>query len=245
MRYNPISTLLPLALLAWVVAAVGVARSQAQEPAPVEPVVIEDFEDYPPGVPPHRWMRVSGRRLVDVPRELDRDRDYFEVVRENGRSFVRIYTSNESTQVIRPNGDGYKWNLGSHPILQWEWRALKLPDGARETDRSRNDSGAALYVTFSRDWLGRPRVIKYVYSSTLPVGTVADYGRLRVLVVSSGTEGLGEWKTIERDVVADYQRIFGGEPPAEPLAVMLWSDSDDTESVSEVNFDNIVLLPGF
>ena len=208
-----------------------------------EPIVVEDFEHYPSGVPPYEWKRVSGRRLVQVPRELDRDRDYFEIVKEDGRTFVRIFTSDESTQAVRPNKEGYRWNIRTHPRLRWDWRALRLPEGARETDRKRNDSGAALYVTFQRDWLGRPRSIKYVYSSTLAVGTIVDYGRLKVLVVASGTEGIGMWKTVERDVAADYRRIFGGDPPEEPLSITLWSDTDDTNSISEVNFDNLVLLP--
>ncbi len=217
---------------------------QAQPTAPAaKPIVIEDFEGYQAGVPPYEWKRVKGRSLVQVPRQLDRDRDYFEVVEEGGRKFVRVFTEDESTQVIRPNGEGYKWTFDTHPRLRWDWRALRLPEGARETEKKKNDSGAALYVTFKQDWLGRPRSIKYVYSSTLPVGTVATHGPLKVLVASSGKEGTGAWKTVDRDVVADYRRLFNEDPPEEPISIMLWSDSDDTNSVSEVNFDNLVLLP--
>ena len=49
--------------------------------------------------------------------------------------------------------------------------------------------------------------------------------------------------TVERDVVADYERVFGKKPSAQPHLITLWSDSNDTESVAEVDFDNIMLLP--
>ena len=116
-----------------------------------------------------------------------------------------------------------------------------MPVGANE--EKKNDTGAAFYVTFGKDWLGRPRSIKYTYSSTLPVGTVKSYnlGRMKVIVVASGADGFGNWMTIERDVRADYCKVFGSEPPARPLSIMLWSDSDNTGHTAEVDFDNIAL----
>lgn len=69
------------------------------------------------------------------------------------------------------------------------------------------------------------------------------FGPLRVLVVDTGLEGIGSWKTVVRDVAADYRQIFGGDPPDRPLSITLWSDSDNTNSVGEADFDNIRLLP--
>ena len=135
----------------------------------------------------------------------------------------------EAIRIILPNGDGYRWRLDSHPRLQWRWRAHVLPEGAREDRRGPNDTGAALYVILSRDWLGRPRTIKYTYSSTLPVGSTASYGTLKVLVASSARDGVGRWQTVARDVVEDYRALFGGTPASEPVAIALWNDSDSTQ----------------
>jgi len=35
--------------------------------------------------------------------------------------------------------------------------------------------------------------------------------------------------------------VFKKDPPNEPLSIMLWSDTDNTQQVAEVDFDNIVL----
>ncbi|MFQ5568196.1 MAG: DUF3047 domain-containing protein [Rhodothermales bacterium] len=231
-----LSVLLPLTTV-----SSGIREAYAQAP-----ILVDDFEGYEAGVPPYLWKRPHqrSRSLLDLSRELERDDDYFEIVEESGNKRARAYTRNESTQVVRPNGDGYRWNLQTHPRLAWEWKAERLPDGAREDKGGLNDAGAALYVMFaSKDWLGRPRSIKYTYSSTLPVGKTAKYGPLRVVVVASGADGFGEWMRMERDVVADYRRLFRRDPPDEPVYIMMWSDSDNTESVAEVFFDNIELLP--
>lgn len=148
-------------------------------------------------------------------------------------------------QVVRLNGDGYDWNLDTHPRLAWQWKAKRLPEGAKEDKERTNDTGAAVYITFdSKDWLGRPRSIKYTYSSTLPVGTTAKYGPLRVLVVSSAADGLGEWLRVERDVEADYKRLFGKDEAPRPGFIMLWSDSDNTHGLADVYFDDIEMRAG-
>ena len=46
---------------------------------------------------------------------------------------------------------------------------------------------------------------------------------------------------IQRNVVEDYRRVFGEDPPSKPLFLRLWSDSDNTDTVAEVDFDNVEL----
>jgi hypothetical protein len=120
---------------------------------------------------------------------------------------------------------------------------LHLPARADETRNNTNDTGAALYVTFSVDFFGRPRSIKYTYSTTQPIGTTATYGPLKVLVVASGQDKMDTWVRMERNVVADYKMLFGEAPPDEPLSIMLWSDADTMKDQAEADFDNLTLLP--
>ncbi len=218
---------------------------EAAAQAAAESIVVEDFEGYAPGVPPYHWkiLHRKSRSVEDLPRVLDRDDDYFEIVEQGGSKRARAYTSDESVQIVRLNGDGYQWDLRTHPRLTWQWRAERLPEGAHEDKNKYNDTGGAVYVTFdSKDWLGRPRIIKYTYSSTLPVGTTVKYGALRVIVVASAADGIGDWIRIERDVVADYRRVFRKDPPNLPVFIALWGDSDTTGGVSDVFFDDIELL---
>jgi hypothetical protein len=207
--------------------------------------LIENFQQYRPGDIPYEWKFLRNRRIIPLLDEHFNDREKFYIVQEGNRRFVRGYTQGEAQHIILPandgQGGGFGWRLDEYPFLSWEWRALELPVGARE-DRV-NDTGAAVYVTFGTDWLGRPRSIKYTYSTLMPKGSVVRFGPLRVLVVDTGLEGIGTWRTVTRDVVADYRAIFGGDPPNEPLSITLWSDSDDTQSTGKADFDNIRIMP--
>lgn len=203
-------------------------------------IVLDDFESYRPNGLPTRWSYIDARqRLIPVNPSIMNQDEFFVVSVEGGNKFVRAITSGRAHRLIMPNGTHYSWSLSERPHLAWEWRAQKLPVGAREDRSKQNDTGAAVYVTFERDWLGRPRSIKYTYSSTLPVGTTLTSGRLAVVVVSSGKDGIGKWRKIERDVAADFRKLFGGNPPDKPFSIMIWSDSDSCADRSEADFDNI------
>lgn len=203
-------------------------------------VIIDDFESDSPGSYPKNWKFFTShnRQFRPLDSFMSEDEKFY-VVSERGNRFLRCYTKGEAQRISLPAGD-LSWKLSDNPILSWEWRAHRLPTGAAE-DRV-NDTGAAVYVSFSKtDWLGRPLSIKYTYSSTLPVGSVVSTGNVKVIVVSSGANGTGSWKHIERNVVNDYREVFRSDPPNEPFTITLWSDSDDTKTVAEVDFDNLTV----
>lgn len=206
-------------------------------------LVIEDFEGYEIDGLPSSWKIPDKRtRMMRVlPPDHAKPNDYVKIVMGEEGKFLQAYTQGESVQIALPKGDGLEWNVDNFPRLRWRWRADQLPEGAKEDRRRLNDTGAALYVAFQcNDWLGRPCTIKYTYSSTLPRGSLARYGKLQVLVVSSAPEIKEKWIEIERNVVQDYEMFFGRRPPQSPLYIMVWSDSDNTGGAADVYFDDIV-----
>ena len=231
-----------ITLALFLLAAFTPQAGAAQAPATGR-VVVEDFQQERDGALPSRWQFLSGRDQAFQPLERHMDKDErFYIVQEQNNRFLRGYTKGEAQRITLGNGRGHlDWDLRTHPRLAWDWRALQLPVGARE-DKV-NDAGGAVYVSFDRkDWLGRPFSIKYTYSSTLPVGTVVSSGNVKVIVVSSGVEGFGRWQRVERNVAEDYRRLFDEDPPDRPFAITLWSDSDNTKTAGEVDFDNLTLL---
>jgi len=207
-------------------------------------IVIDRFEDDAPGAFPGGWVFVKSEQDIRSYAETRDAGETVEVREEDGNRFVRLITNDAALRYTKRNGVDFEWNLKTHPRLSWRWRALHLPEGASERDQ--NDTGGALYVTFGTDWLGRPKSIKYTYSSSLPVGTVVDFGNLYVIVVDSAREPrTGEWKRVERNVRQDYRQVFGGSPPDEPVSITLWSDSDTTGDRATVDLDDITLRPPY
>lgn len=232
-----LSVVLPATLL---VAAAPVFPGAGQPAA--SSYMVDNFESYRVDGLPSKWKYIDSRqKVLPVTPAIMSAEEYFIIAQEKGNKFLRAVTKDRAHRLVLMNEDLGGWDLKRHAHLRWEWRANRLPKGAREDSEKLNDTGAAVYVTFSRDWLGRPRSIKYSYSSTLAVGTVVDYGRLQVIVVASGKDGIGRWKTVERNVREDYRKVFGEEPPDAPVSLMLWSDSNSVHDVAEVDFDNIAL----
>lgn len=204
--------------------------------------VVDDFEMYTSGALPEAWKFITSSKEAWPLERVVNERERFYVVEEEGNKFGRLYTRGEAIRVTVRNEEDFTWDLREHPRLAWKWRAHKLPEGASE--EGKNDVGAALYVTFGSDWLGRPKSIKYTYSSSLEVGTVVSFGPMKVIVVDSAREPrLGKWKTVQRNILHDYKQVFGGEPPNRPVSITLWGDSDTTDDESEADFDDIKLLP--
>jgi hypothetical protein len=198
---------------------------------------LEDFQSYNVGDIPEGWQEIQKRSLIKLRRRTSNDNADFAIAEDSTSRYIRLSSKNGVARIVRTLQEGPEWDLETHPELQWSWRAHRLPEGASEEDL--NDVCAAVYVTYSINFLRLPKSIKYTYSSTLPVGTVVNFRRLKVLVVASGKDDLDKWKHESRNVAEDYRQLFGEEPPRYPLAVTLSSDSDTTEDASEADFDEI------
>jgi hypothetical protein len=130
--------------------------------------------------------------------------------------------------------------------MSWRWRVRELPSGADEREAATNDSAAGVYVVFKGGLGGLlPRAIKYVWSTHEPRGTALPsprYPNARILVLQSGTEGAGAWRTETVNVVEDYRRLFAAEPP-EPRGIAVLTDADNTRTRAVADYDDFRALP--
>ena len=190
----------------------------------------ETFQQDLPGVFPSRW-KVRGNKSVA--------KAVYRIAEEEGNRFLLAYANNQDVQI----GMEFAFEPRDYPILRWRWRATKLPSGANERAKRTNDSAAAVYVIFDSGIL--PRAIKYVWSSSLPVGTRFDspvYWRAKVVVLQHGPARPGEWRQETVNFYQDYKSLFGFEP-GEVRGIALLTDSDTMTSVAEAAYDDLILLP--
>lgn len=195
-------------------------------------VIIDDFESSPSGRFPAGWKW--------LPRDEDKEKLYV-VVEENGNRYLKAKDRGASVII----GRQFRWNVHRYPYLSWRWRVHSLPPGGDERYTRTNDSAAGVYVTFSRNFLGIPKSIKYVWSTTLPVGMTtrrSGIGRPWVVVARSGTGGLKKWHKETFNVLEAYRKIFGQDPPQDALAIGVLTDANSTHSYAEADYDDFMLL---
>jgi hypothetical protein len=176
-----------------------------------------------------------------IPKDWKASRDdlsMFSFGNENGNFYTTVSSSNDCTSI----GTIYPYSSEQFPILNWKWRVHKLPDGATELERRKNDSGAGIYVIF-KGAFKLNNIIKYVWSSTLPIGTqtTSPYNKnTKIIVLQSGVDKTNRWITESVNVYEDYTRLFKSKPPkVEGFGIL--TDSDNTKSSAIADYDDLIL----
>lgn len=123
--------------------------------------------------------------------------------------------------------------LSDDSRLRWSWQAdalLAPGTDAPEQDKAGDDFVARVYVIHEGFFFWQTRAINYVWSRQFPVGEHWPNpftGNAHMVVVQSGSEGLGQWQHFERDVRADFRRFHGLEVDRID-AIALMTDADNT-----------------
>lgn len=139
--------------------------------------------------------------------------------------------------------------------LRFSWFVERLNPEADPQDRERDDAVVRVILQFDGDrgtWSARDQrvsewvrlatgepmphaTLMYVWDPVRPTGTVLRHprtDRIRLIVVESGPQRLGQWLDYERDVLADYETAFGKRPQG-LLGLGLMTDSNNTQQPSE------------
>jgi hypothetical protein len=191
-------------------------------------IVLEDFEKQGSASFPKNWRSSgSGAALV------------YRIEAASDNHFLHARAENRGV----PLALQYSFNPRKLQQLRWRWRVRTLPTGADERKAEKHDSAAQVYVIFdSQYW---PRVIKFIWSVLLPVGTRFTnplYDRGRVVVLKSGPADKTTWFEERVNFYNEYKKLFGNEP-GEVQGIGILTSSDSTRSVAAADYDDFVLLP--
>lgn len=185
----------------------------------------------------------------------------FEYARREGRDAVSADAQSSMSvvqQALRIEAE----HLGK---VRFSWNVPALIDGADMALRDKDDAPVRIVLAFDGDrsrfspkdaalselaraLTGEPlpyATLMYVWCNHRPLGSIIQSprtDRVRKLVVESGKRGLNQWLEYERDVRADYERVFG-EKPGALVGIAIMSDSDNTQSRSSAWYGPVQLLP--
>ena len=141
-----------------------------------------------------------------------------------------------------------KFSPKKYPYLSWRWKVDQFPSKSRENDRSRkswierDDYAVRFYVIFPAMIFTNTRCLEYVWSEDLPQGTILTspfFKNIKLVVLESGKEKIGEWVEEERNIFEDYKAAFGRFPSGGVGAIALMTDSDNTQSSAEGGYSDI------
>jgi hypothetical protein len=106
------------------------------------------------------------------------------------------------------------WNTRSFPVVTWKWRLKSFPQDKRRS--------VAFYVSIHRDSFGIPTIVKYLWSTQEPAGTVRPggfFGATEIVIQSGAAPDPDGWVTARVDAVADFERIYGEAPGPDGVGI--------------------------
>ena len=122
------------------------------------------------------------------------------------------------------------YDLKKYPILEWKWKIDHVLAKGNAATKEGCDFPARIYVIFHSGFLWQSRSLGYFWASSVQKGEVVrhPYSKNTMMIaVESGNEKAGTWITEKRNVLEDYKKIFGKDPP-EAGAIAIITDSDNT-----------------
>ena len=131
----------------------------------------------------------------------------------------------------------------TYPMLTWRWKISNTIVKGDERSKAGDDYAARVYVIFPHWFFPKTRSLNYIWANKLPKEAMqanAFTGNAMMIAVESGGEKAGEWVEVRRDIVADYRRAFGEEPP-EVGAIAIMTDTDNTGESAVAWYDEIVI----
>ena len=141
------------------------------------------------------------------------------------------------------------------PIVSWRWQLIDPLDDADLRSIFSEDTPIRILITFRDELDGLPWWLRLWAKRQLEkhgelpptsalnyVWSTREYGeepirsmysrRIQFLVKDSGSEAVGTWQEHRVDVVQDYRRAMGADPPSEAFIAVM-SDSDNTGEYAE------------
>ena len=238
----------------WVALLFGVGMSLCATAA--DDAAITAFSSAAPGDPPAAW------KFATLPNKVATK---YSIVELGGAKVLKVESDESYGNLVH----AIRVPITEHGAVAWRWRVDKLPEEADLRARSGEDSAAKLCVFFDFDGsklsLGErtklalarsstgenvpTQSLCYVWDNKLPIDTALASPftkRIRYIVLQSGPGKLGQWATQRRNLVADYQRMFGDESEGkvpEVTGVSVSADADNTHGHGLSYFGDITLSP--
>ncbi|MEH6652456.1 MAG: DUF3047 domain-containing protein [Motiliproteus sp.] len=159
--------------------------------------------------------------------------------RQDGKEIIKGESSGTSSILYRRS----LIDLTQRPVLRWRWK-IKNTYGVDINEQSRegDDYPARLYVVVKTGlfpW--QTLAVNYVWSSSGQVGDTwqsAYTEKSQMVALRAGDHHVGRWLSEERNVVADFKRLFDIDVSTlEGYAVMV--DGDNTGSSGAAWFSDI------
>ncbi len=177
---------------------------------------------------------------------------------ENENKIIKAVSGNAAGGLI------YKTRIDpeKYPIIEWRWKVNSTIKNGNMRKKDGDDYPARIYITFDYDKSNLSigdrlkyaaiktfssykvplRSLNYIWANQAEQGTVApnpftDW--VYMIAVQSGNSKTGEWIVERQNILEDYRRAFGENPP-DITGVAIMTDTDNTGGSAIAYYGDII-----
>ncbi len=241
-------------LVGWLVVLAIVLLSSCKQmpPAPAPEQVAPFSAAHPGGAYPGGWHALGFSKF--------RKETHYALVDDCGTTVVEARADDSSSGLI----EAVNIDPRRYPWLIWRWKVPGPLPVVDNTKREGDDAPVRIDISFDGDyknltfgdrlWAKQVKAftgmdlpyatLEYVWGDGAPAETIIINtwtARIRMLMVESGPERVGEWVTEKRNVYEDYRRTFD-EEPGRITTIGIITDTDATKQKVEGYYGDIAFL---
>ena len=161
------------------------------------------------------------------------------LIRDNDRTVVKATSQAAASGLVKK----IVFDPHKYRYLRWSWKIDHTVAGGDEKTKVGDDYAARIYVVFAGKYFWQTKAINYIWANHLKTGDSlpnAYTASAMMVAVQSGPSNSGQWLVEQRDIFADYQKLFGSAP-GEANAIAIMTDTDDTGSSAQAWYGDITL----
>lgn len=234
----------------WLLLSAGAAVAPPTLAESPNPLLVGAFSEGTAGAGlPENWRPLTFPKIARHTR--------YALVTDGDRTVVRAVSESSASGLIRQ----VRVDLNDYPILQWRWKVSNLIEKGDVRRKDGDDYAARIYITFEYDpdkvgffkkakyKAGRLifgdipiAAINYIWDGKTTEGTIVENAYtdfVRMIVVESGQDHVGRWIEEERNLLDDYRKAFGEDPPL-VNAVAIMTDTDNTGEAATAHYGDIL-----
>lgn len=180
----------------------------------------------------------------------------YTIEKENDNSSLKAESHASASAVICKES----FNVYEFPRVRWRWKVMNIYAGGDQRTKQGNDFPIRIYIMFlyDPDKAGAFERLEYgaakkLYGEYPPqssltyvwankedperIVTSPFTNRAKIILLEKGTAKIGTWVDEEVDILDDYRKAFGKDPP-EKAAIAVMNDSDNTgeNSISYLDY---------
>jgi hypothetical protein len=184
------------------------------------------------------------------------DHSSYSIVKEGTNSLLKAETDASASGLILKRS----FSVREYPGVSWRWKTDRVFNKGNAASKDGDDYPVRVYIIFEYDpakasfgLRAKYGLAKKLYGEYPPHSSlnyiwanrrhdkdiiVSPYTARSVMIpLQAGTDNLGKWITEEINILSDYRRAFGAEPPdTASLAIMSDSDNTGESAISFIDF---------